>query len=257
MPTPEAVTHAAAPRRLRDERLPAPVGNLHRARDPPARTPGPGLRLFAVKREPEPLVHPWWPRSARRCTYLPEVSSLSGTSCRAGCSHNLPAYWRDHAALLRAPPARWLARWPARCAGLAAPRPRPPGACPAAQGLHQGIPAGRHIAAQVQLRAGRGPPARPLLPRRGHHHLARQPPERHALQLHRARQGHLPGRAEPRPAARAQARRGALRGHLHLRQRRGAAGAPPAAREVHTIYHGLDTDWFSPAPAAPKTARRR
>jgi hypothetical protein len=214
---------------------------------------GPGLRLFVRQARGRADGAPGGGHDPRAAD-LPAQGQLAvGHSLPAWLRDNLPTFASAHlawpGATRCAGPARWAARWP----GLAtAPTWRQTRLRKVF--VKEFLQAGE-IAAGAAGRRRRGPPARPLLPRRGHHHLVRQPPVGRAVQLHRARQGHLPGRAQPRPAARAQARRGALRGHLHLCQRRRAEGAPCAARRgAHHLPragHRLLLAAARPADGAP------
>jgi glycosyltransferase involved in cell wall biosynthesis len=69
---------------------------------------GQSLRLFSVKREREPLVHPVVGAIRAPLVYLPEASSLSGTSLVRWLRANLGAFWPAHAALLKQQPLAWL-----------------------------------------------------------------------------------------------------------------------------------------------------
>jgi glycosyltransferase involved in cell wall biosynthesis len=166
---------------------------------------------------------------------------------------NLPPVWRAHAALLRA--ARWrlgrrtlgsALRWPGSHRSRDAPD-----RCLAAQGVHQGVPAGRlHRRRGARSRRRRGPPARPLLPRRGHHHLAGQPLSglpfsftAHAKDIYQAELN--PGR----PARAQDAVRRASWPPAPAPTPQVLRARHPRPDEVHAIYHGLDTDWFTPRPA--------
>lgn len=65
------------------------------------------LRLFAVKREDEPKVHPVVAAIRAPLTYLPTVSSLSGTTLIGWLRRNLPTYWRANAAAALRHPLRY------------------------------------------------------------------------------------------------------------------------------------------------------
>ena len=65
------------------------------------------LRLFAVKREDEAKVHPVVAAIRAPLTYLPKASSLSGTTLRAWLAQNLPAFWRANAAVAARHPLRY------------------------------------------------------------------------------------------------------------------------------------------------------
>lgn len=70
---------------------------------------GMGLRLFSVKRENEPQVHPVVGQIRAPLQYLPRVSSLSGTTLWAWLRRNAPTYAAAHAAVARRHPLRWAA----------------------------------------------------------------------------------------------------------------------------------------------------
>ena len=65
------------------------------------------LRLFAVKREDEAKVHPVVAAIHAPLAYLPKASSLSGTTLRAWLAQNLPAFWRANAAVAARHPLRY------------------------------------------------------------------------------------------------------------------------------------------------------
>jgi glycosyltransferase involved in cell wall biosynthesis len=206
------------------------------------------LRLFAVKREPEDKVHAVVGAIRAPLQHLPEVSSLSGGTLLPWLWHNAPAYWRDHAALLRQRPLAWLGT--AASALALAWRHRSGRGLPKLRKvfIKEFLQAG-HIAAQV-LRA----------PDIGHLHghfchgvatitwfasrLSGVPFSftAHAKDIYQAELN--PGTLLERKlgAARFVATCTCANADV-LRARH------PRPCEVHTIYHGLDTDWFSPAPA--------
>jgi glycosyltransferase involved in cell wall biosynthesis len=66
------------------------------------------LRLFSVKREGEDKVHPVVARIHAPLTYLPEVSTLSGTTLMRWLARNLPLLGRGNAAVARRQPLRYL-----------------------------------------------------------------------------------------------------------------------------------------------------
>ena len=207
------------------------------------------LRLFAVKQEPEPMVHAVVAAIRAPLQHLPAVSSLSGCSLPRWLWHNLPAYWRDHAALLRSRPGAWL-RTAASVLQLAWQH-RSPGAWGPPRlrkvFIKEFLQAG-HIAAQVR----RSPDVGHL---HGHfcHGVA-------TITWLASRLSGLPFsftahakdiyQAELNPGRLLERKMGAARfvatctcanaGVLQARH--------PRPCEVHTIYHGLDTDWFTPAP---------
>ena len=65
------------------------------------------LRLFAVKREDEAKVHPVVAAIHAPLTFLPKASSLSGTTLRGWLAQNLPAFWRANAAVAARHPLRY------------------------------------------------------------------------------------------------------------------------------------------------------
>ncbi len=65
------------------------------------------LRLFSVKRENEDKVHAVVAAVQAPLTYLPAATSLSGTSLPAWLTRNLPSFWRANAALALRHPLRY------------------------------------------------------------------------------------------------------------------------------------------------------
>ncbi|MFO1219225.1 MAG: glycosyltransferase [Burkholderiaceae bacterium] len=65
------------------------------------------LRLYAVKREDEPHTHPVVAAIRAPLTHLPKASPLSGTTLLPWLHANLPRYWRAHARVLQRHPLRW------------------------------------------------------------------------------------------------------------------------------------------------------
>ncbi len=68
---------------------------------------GLGLRLYSVKRENEPIVHPVVAAIRAPLTYLPKATSLSGNSLPVWLLDNLPSFWRAHARVATRHPLRW------------------------------------------------------------------------------------------------------------------------------------------------------
>ena len=66
------------------------------------------LRLFVVKRENEPLVHPVVDAIRAPLTYLSKASSLSGTTLTGWLRRNLPTFAPFHLRLLARHPLRYL-----------------------------------------------------------------------------------------------------------------------------------------------------
>ncbi len=67
------------------------------------------LRLFVVKDEAEDKVHPVVQAIRAPLDYLPKASSLSGATLTAWLRQNLPQFWRAHAALMASHPFRYAA----------------------------------------------------------------------------------------------------------------------------------------------------
>lgn len=207
------------------------------------------LRLFAVKREPEPLVHAVVAEIRAPLQHLPPVSSLSGSSLPAWLWQNLPAYGRAHARLLRQRPLAWL-HTAASVLQLAwAHRSRGPWGLPRLRKvfIKEFLQAG-HIAAEVRKD-----------PDVGHLHghfchgvatitwlasrLSGLPFSftAHAKDIYQAELN--PGRLLERKLGAARFVATCTCANAGVLQAR-----HPRPDEVHTIYHGLDTEWFSPAP---------
>jgi glycosyltransferase involved in cell wall biosynthesis len=66
------------------------------------------LRLFSVKREHEPMVHPVVAAIRSPLTYLPKATSLTGTTLLRWLAANAPAFARAHAHVFVRHPLRWL-----------------------------------------------------------------------------------------------------------------------------------------------------
>ncbi len=71
-------------------------------------TLGAKLRLFAVKNGDTDQVQDNVSRIRAPLTYLPVVSSLSGTRLLPWLARNLPSYWRAHARVAARRPGAWL-----------------------------------------------------------------------------------------------------------------------------------------------------
>ena len=65
------------------------------------------LRLFVVKRETEDKVHPVVAAIRAPLSYLPDATSLSGTTLWQWLAQNGPAFWRANAALALRHPLRY------------------------------------------------------------------------------------------------------------------------------------------------------
>jgi glycosyltransferase involved in cell wall biosynthesis len=68
---------------------------------------GLALRLYSVKDEREPMVHPVVGQIRAPLRYLTKASSLSGTSLVRWLGDNLGAFWRAHAQVAARHPVRW------------------------------------------------------------------------------------------------------------------------------------------------------
>ncbi len=218
---------------------------------------GQPLQLFAVKREREAHVHAVVGAIRAPLHHLPEVSSLSGTALLPWLWRNLPAYGRDHAMLLRRRPLAWLAT-AATALGLAwAHRPRG-GDGAADAGL---LPRLRKVTIKEFLQAGHVAARVLATPEVGHLHghfchgvatitwfasrLSGLPFSftAHAKDIYQADLN--PGRLLERKLGAARFVATCTCANAAVLQQR-----HPRPDDVHTIYHGLDTDWFAPADRA-------
>jgi glycosyltransferase involved in cell wall biosynthesis len=68
---------------------------------------GLALRLYSVKDEHEPMVHPVMAAIRAPLSYLPPTSSLSGTTLVRWLGDNLGAFWRAHLQVAARHPLRW------------------------------------------------------------------------------------------------------------------------------------------------------
>jgi glycosyltransferase involved in cell wall biosynthesis len=207
------------------------------------------LRLFSVKREDEPLVHPVVGAIRAPLEYLPRASSLSGTSLWQWLRANAGTFAAAHGRVLRRRPLAWLATAASALALAWAHRPREAGAPLALKKVYvkEFLQAG-HIADAV-LAAGDV----------GHLHghfchgvatitwfasrLTGLPFSftAHAKDIYQPELN--PGRLLERKLGAARFVATCTCANADVLKRR-----HPRPCEVHTIYHGLDTDWFSPAP---------
>jgi len=205
------------------------------------------LRLFSVKREREEKVHPVVAAVRSPLNYLPDATTLSGTTLARWMVRNLPVFWRGNAAVARRHPLRYLRTLAAALAMCWRYRPRGEGIRLRKVFVKEFLQAGQ-IAAEL-LRAGDV----------GHLHghfchgvatitwfasrLTGIPFSftAHAKDIYQADLN--PGDLLERKLNAARfvatctcANAGVLRAR-HSRP-----------DEVHAIYHGLDTDYFSPVP---------
>jgi len=204
------------------------------------------LRLFAVKRGDMDKTHDVVGRIRAPLSYLPEVTSLSGTNLIAWLWRNAPRYAAPHARLLKARPRAYLGTllsaivmgWKYRQGRFAPPRK---------VFIKEFLQAG-HIAWQV-IEAGSV--------RHLHGHFCHGATTitwmasrltgvpfsftAHAKDIYQTDQN--PGdllRRKLKAARFVATCTGANADHLAQRF--------PSCGHVHRVYHGLDTDYFAPAP---------
>lgn len=210
---------------------------------------GLGLRLYAVKHEPAPQVHPVVGRIQAPLTHLPRAGSLSGSALLPWLARNLPAFWRDHALLLRRHPLRWAATLGTAAHLAWAHRSRDAAGRLRLRKVHvkEFLQAGA-VAADVLRRGDVG---------HLHGHFC------HGVATITWLAARMAGLDYSFTAhAKDIYQRELNPGDLLERKMHGArfvatctcanAGVlrlrHPRPQEVHAIYHGLDTDWFAPAP---------
>ena len=203
------------------------------------------LRLFVVKDEAEDKVHPVVAAIRAPLVYLPKATSLSGTTLWAWLRDNLPGFWRAHAAVASRHPLRYARTLTSALALTWRHWPR-------------------KVFVKEFLQAGAITDAlrRDADVRHLHGHFC------HGVATITWFASRLAGipfsftahakdiyQAELNPGDLLERKLGAARfvatctcanaEVLSARHRR--------PKEVHTIYHGLDTDYFSPAPLATQT----
>lgn len=203
------------------------------------------LRLFSVKQEHEPKSHPVVRAIRARCDYLPKTTSLSGTALPRWLGENLPRFAGAH--------RRVLARHPLRYLGTLA------SALAMSWRYRKGRFSLRKVFIKEFLQAGTIADA-----------VLREPDIAH---LH----GHFchgvatitwfASRMTGRPFSFTAHAKDIYQADLNpgdlLERKLGAArfvatctaanaavlrGRAPDPQRVHTIYHGLDTDFFAPTP---------
>jgi glycosyltransferase involved in cell wall biosynthesis len=207
------------------------------------------LRLYAVKREGEPQAHAIVRRIRSPLRYLPATTSLSGTALLPWLARNLPAFFRAQLALGRKHPLRYTATL---CAALAMCwRYRAGAFKPRKVYIKEFLQAG-HIAAEIEARG---------VTAHLHGHFCHGVANiawfasrltgipfsftAHAKDIY---QGELnPGDLLERKLA--AARFVATCTEANARVLKGRCSD---ANIVHTIYHGLDVDYFSPEAASPE-----
>jgi glycosyltransferase involved in cell wall biosynthesis len=208
---------------------------------------GQSLRLFSVKREREALVHPVVGAIRAPLVYLPEASSLSGTSLVSWLRANLGTFWPAHAALLKQRPLAWLHT--AASAFALAMQHRPSAFTLRKVFIKEFLQAGWIAHAVRRDRA--------ITHLHGHfcHGVA-------TITWFASRLSGLPFSftAHAKDIYQPELNPGRL-----LERKLGAArfvatctcanaevlrARHPRPDDVHAIYHGLDTEWFSPRPVA-------
>ena len=213
---------------------------------------GLSLRLYVVKKEAEPSVHPAVAMIRAPLVYLPGASSLSGTTLWPWLRTNVGAFWPAHVELLRRRPLAWLSVL-GTAFGLAwQHRPRGKGSWPALRKVYikEFLQAGS-IAAAV-MREG------DVAHLHGHFchgvatitwfasRMAGLPFSftAHAKDIYQAELN--PGRLLERKLAAARFVATCTCANAQVLRAR-----HPRPDDVHAIYHGLDTQWFSPKSAPP------
>jgi glycosyltransferase involved in cell wall biosynthesis len=217
---------------------------------------GLALRLYSVKRENEPQVHPVVAAIRAPLRYLPKASSLSGSTLPGWLAANLPAFGRDHAFVALRHPLRWAATLADALALAWRHRGRD----------EQGRLRLRKVFIKEFLQAGAI--AADVI-RHGdvghlHGHFC------HGVATITKWAAHMSARSYSFTAHAKDIYQAELNpGDLLERKMHGArfvatctcanAGVlrarHPRPAEVHAIYHGLDTDWFRPAVPAARRAR--
>lgn len=213
---------------------------------------GARLRLFAVKHGDRDMVHDNVAAIRAPLTYLPRVTSLSGTLLLPWLLRNLPAYWRAHLGVLRRRPLRYLATLASATAMCWRYRPH-----------RMAMP--RKVYVKEFLQAGFI--ARQLLDAPQVQHL-------HGHFCHGAttvtwfasRMSGLPfsftahakdiyqSEQNPRDLLPRKLRAARFVTTCTDANRQHLAHHHPDCPGVHTIYHGLDTRYFSPAHRLPPQA---
>ena len=220
---------------------------------------GLGLRLFSVKRENEPMVHPVVASIRAPLTYLPKATSLSGTNLTRWLTGNLPAFGAAHLRVVSRHPLRWLGAL---------------GSVVALAWRHRGLDeAGqfrlRKVFIKEFLQAGEIADQVMRAGDVGHLHghfchgvatitwLASRMSgigfsfTAHAKDIYQAELN--PGRLLERKLGAARFVATCTCANAQVLRARHAR-----PEEVHAIYHGLDTDWFAPAQGiVPKDADTR
>jgi glycosyltransferase involved in cell wall biosynthesis len=209
------------------------------------------LRLYSVKREGEPQQHPVVDRINAPLNYLPHASSLSGSSLGGWLARNLPTFARAQWQVIKRHPLRYAATLASALAFAVRWRPGPWRLRKVF--IKEFLQAG-WVAADV-LRQGR------VGHLHGHfcHGVA-------TITWFASRMTGIPFsftahakdiyQAELNPGDLLERKLGAARfvATCTAANAQVLTKRAPDARVVHTIYHGLDTEWFKPQPAAAREA---
>lgn len=210
---------------------------------------GQSMRLYVVKDEAESMRHPVVARIEAPLTYLPKVSSLSGRGLATWLRENRASFRAPHARLLVTRPWAWLRTAATALALAVAHRPRDGKGSLKKVYVKEFLQAG--CIADAVLRAG------------DVHHL-------HGHFCHGVATitwfaSRLSGLPFSFTAHAKDIYQPSLNPGRLLERKLGAArfvatctcanaevlrARHPRPHEVHTIYHGLDTDWFAPSPAS-------
>ncbi len=211
---------------------------------------GQALRLYSVKNEREAMVHPVVASIRAPLSYLPPASSLSGTTLARWLAGNLGAFWRAHAQVAARHPLRWAGALASALELAWRHRSRD----------EHGHTRLRKVFVKEFLQAGAIAADVMRQGDVGHLHghfchgvatitwfasrLSGVPFSftAHAKDIYQAELN--PGRLLERKLGAARFVATCTCANAAVLQARHARPC-----EVHTIYHGLDTDWFSPAPA--------
>ena len=207
------------------------------------------LRLYSVKREGEPQAHAVVGRIRSSLLYLPDATSLSGTTLAAWLARNLPAFFAAQVAVARRRPLRYAATL---CAAVAMCwRYRASTFKPRKVYIKEFLQAG-HIAAEIDARGATA---------HLHGHFCHGVANiawfvsrltgipfsftAHAKDIYQS-ELNPKDLLERKLAA---ARFVATCTEANARVLKGRCSD---ANIVHTIYHGLDIDYFSPAGGMPE-----
>ncbi len=207
---------------------------------------GTPLRLYSVKQERESVVHPVVGAIRASLVYLPDASSLSGTTLVRWLRDNLPTFARAHVAVLRRRPLAWLHTLGSAVALSWRHRPAP--FTLRKVFIKEFLQAG--WIAEAVLREG------DVSHLHGHfcHGVA-------TITWFASRLSGLPFsftahakdiyQAELNPGRLLERKMGAARfvATCTCANAQVLRARHPRPGEVHAIYHGLDTQWFSPQPA--------